>query len=1222
MKITTSLHSAPELRLNVTPNEKGLLFKHVDPKDIEAKNFVDLCCVDQHGGLKMMASIQDGKLALICGRNRGLLRHLWHLRPFHHGKSAHALALIEDEELHDKVFTHLWVDRRNQLQVIYQQNGNTYSANLFLTPKLIYENNQLAVDIRLSPNHGAGSPIGRDGQQVPVKLLLKHGVEVNVTVDHEDPRRLSVADGKAYVPLPLSSDETVQNIKPCGSWLQVSVLKSNKKQRIFYLDSQHLELNQSSPIAQNWEAAFSDSPPVAFAHFAANNSHHFINANPFVGKKVGYIGNQHIPLSGWIDSIKHRMSSATEKWQRGRKFAAFISCAKAIDPGIQSVVNWVKERRRHRKLPRQSVQVQQRLRQHFATTKSFSELLNLDGSAHRQINREQVNAKLRQRLKVYFAKTENRRNTNSDTSVEEMLDKLLQTSHTLLNKVVLTQSVAGRGNVDPKVGDCVLRLKNQVCALRSHACVTNAVFKEVLASIHQTLETITDAQHTSFKHSEIELYLAYVERALVNVHLYVACRSNLLKHTSASMGEGLQRNEQELQNESINALRNKLISETYDELSDAIQLGYPSIKAWQQTNKVGLRLRESLDDQHKGLGKLSAHLLGKRGTAQQTFEQIIQRMQMLPKGASITLSTEQGVSGFAGFARVGIPFSPGYFAGITAHYERNYDCQLLSLGEGNTEVKFIHKKHKALVAMGGSGQGLEFEIMKDSLGPIITLLPLEVLASLKMMRDHHQSFSFHVKNEDLAKTLSYFFELEEPSMMSFASPKQNELCVKEAEYRSTITTDIEGKLSAKSQFRLQRGVGASPNLFLVAPRFEAGLGEETTITRRQKRAIVIGDKSRFHAQADWTFNVERNIGLGTSVLVIPLTANCDYAFPVPIDEKMLASTTPRVYKSSLINQYNHHQSHQELPLSTLHGLNGALDAQAPATMIEIDQIYQHQLYVGQQEGGVQCESMSNLQRSDSCQYLIENLHDWLHSRENSNNKMKARVANIVSQLLQAEELGYHQVEKEIAANDIEHLKVSYEQNIRWYTRWLDHCRRHIRIQPKHSQSLPQAIESNQLGLGSEGHKLLKLIKASSQSQSQLLNNGRESSVIAKAKYRIALPQLKALTNQLISALHNCQSEKEAYKKLVYFDKLLARHSQSQRSQFQLAEIAFERRSSMSLHPSGILPLIHVKQKSQVTMVEPLGELLFRKSATDVKKGGKRRWSADFLTPSLFSVYSD
>lgn len=93
MKITTSLHSAPELRLNVTPNEKGLLFKHVDPKDIEAKNFVDLCCVDQHGGLKMMASIQDGKLALICGRNRGLLRHLWHLRPFHHGKSAHALAV-------------------------------------------------------------------------------------------------------------------------------------------------------------------------------------------------------------------------------------------------------------------------------------------------------------------------------------------------------------------------------------------------------------------------------------------------------------------------------------------------------------------------------------------------------------------------------------------------------------------------------------------------------------------------------------------------------------------------------------------------------------------------------------------------------------------------------------------------------------------------------------------------------------------------------------------------------------------------------------------------------------------------------------------------------------------------------------------------------------------------------------------------------------------------
>ncbi|MBF4290379.1 hypothetical protein, partial [Vibrio anguillarum] len=66
---------------DINENENGLMFNPIRPDTISAQHFVDLTSVDQPHGLKMMASIQDGKLILITGKNRGLLREMWHRRP-------------------------------------------------------------------------------------------------------------------------------------------------------------------------------------------------------------------------------------------------------------------------------------------------------------------------------------------------------------------------------------------------------------------------------------------------------------------------------------------------------------------------------------------------------------------------------------------------------------------------------------------------------------------------------------------------------------------------------------------------------------------------------------------------------------------------------------------------------------------------------------------------------------------------------------------------------------------------------------------------------------------------------------------------------------------------------------------------------------------------------------------------------------------------------------
>lgn len=189
----------------------------------------------------------------------------------------------------------------------------------------------------------------------------------------------------------------------------------------------------------------------------------------------------------------------------------------------------------------------------------------------------------------------------------------------------------------------------------------------------------------------------------------------------------------------------------------------------------------------------------------------------------------------------------------------------------------------------------------------------------------------------------------------------------------------------------------------------------------------------------------------------------------------------------------------------------------------------------------------------------------------------------MTKLAIAQKMGYHEVNKEIAADQIEHLKVSYDQRIHWRCRWADNIRRHIHIRPKHSRSLSQVINSETSGTG---RKLLQEIKASS--QSQLLNTGRESFVQATAKYRLERNQLDALTTELVEQLTRSKSNKAAHKLLAKFDQQLSRSSKADRNQFQLVEIAFQRISSMNRHPAGILPMIKVKQKSQIMMTESLG----------------------------------
>ncbi|MCX9560634.1 hypothetical protein IG557_17515 [Vibrio cholerae] len=1153
-----NITSFPQLSHNhPDKKENELKFSPICQDAINTQHFVDLTSVDQHHGLKMMASIEDGKLILITGKNRGLLREIWNRRPLHHRKSDYLSATIETP---DKKFTQLWIDKNQNLKAIYKDvnTGNAYCCRINLMPKFT-DQGQLAVDVHTSASSNNDMIDGT----LLVKLILKDDQEVNVMVDPSNPRRLCVDSDRAFLALPLSKQEYIQHIKPCGKWLQLAIATIGKNtggQRIIYLDSQHLEFGtETSPSPEEWPAVVSDIPPIAFAHFAVNNSSHFVNANPFVSKKVKHIGNQFVPLSGWIDGIKHRVSRGNEKLQRGRKVDAAKSYAKSIDPGLYTMALWGKQKWNHRHLPTEIVMAEQRLANQMSSMSYIRDQWNecfltdeFDES------RSRLDSRLLSALSISCVRNNNReRDKIEELTAEKLILDSLKTSEKVLDQVVIT-SVSGERLMDSSLKEYLSILNKQLSDLLLNCDAQNFSIEPnhsiepihtILRSMQNQLTTLLDSTHSSFRYKEIELYLSYIERTLINTRLYLACQG-----ASESI---------KTQTNPLDTLKHKLLNEKSDELNNAIQTVCPSMKAWRCANKIRFRMAESINNQQNGLGKVWTYVTGNQTPAHQILDQIVQRMHVLPKGDSLTLSAQQGVSGFGGFAHFGLPFSGGYFAGVMAYYEKHYDCKLVALGDENTQIQFVRKKDKMATAMLGTGAGMEdiANLVKDQYGAVVTVLPFEATLALTAKKGHEQNFAFNVKNADLSKTLGYFFKLEDGDKVL----QEYQDTISHPQYTSEKTKTFKVTLAENSEVRLQRGINVSPNMFMVAPRSYIKFGAEVSLTRDNKRITKIGDESSIHVQTKNDASLNVSAGSGVTTMVIPLAP--PYAFPIAIDEKTSASTNPDLAQHDWITQND----------------------------------------VG--------ENAPDLLQSIQSNQILKKLHAWLKNNGSGEKQLQAKGVSILTKLAIAQKMGYHEVNKEIAADQIEHLKVSYDQRIHWRCRWADNIRRHIHIRPKHSRSLSQVINSETSGTG---RKLLQEIKASSQSQTQLLNTGRESFVQATAKYRLERNQLDVLTTELVEQLTRSKSNKAAHKLLAKFDQQLSRSSKADRNQFQLVEIALQRISSMSRHPSGILPMIKVKQKSQIIMTESLGEIVFTPSSLVVDESNNPLF-INKLDPSLFSV---
>ncbi|CAH8190273.1 hypothetical protein L9X50_13725 [Vibrio aestuarianus] len=822
-------------------NVNCLAFDPIKTQSIDVKSFVDLACVNQAHGLKMMMSIQDGKLTLITGKNKGLLREIKHqIR----GRDAlsHRYKATLDWPDNNISFRKLWVNRQQRLcaEVICQ--GQSHNVLLQLNPNqynqdLMVDNSQCSFPLSISINSLQQDNSEYNLSSESFKIQLKSGEKADVTFDKNDCNsvRLKVGESIKYFTLPMSCDEKIIDVKPCGNWLQVSISKDNER-RILYINIPSFAWNVKYP------PIISSSPPLAFIHSASNNSEHFINANPFVGRKRRHIGNKFLPLNHLIDRIKHRIVSGQRKWNAGRKSAAIISFAKVLDPGVQSLIVWIKGRMRASIINEELQCKVNELDNEIFYIKSLLGYWSND-----LMLLQVVNADTMRKSHISSSQT--------SVNLENELGKqiTLATEKLKLIKPLFSEDVNAKPN---KLGSWFKSQSNRIECLKVLENKPDDDVKKKLNEIKDVLDSLSKAKYSPIKSKELDLLCAFVERTILNVHLLLSLKSN--------PGYEL-------------ALQTKLFHEVKDELTTAVERQHFGSTAWKTAEKTSRQIGYSLNNKHNSLGKLWSRMDNSLKPDASLADQMAAQISAMPKGDTLTLTTKEGCEGFVGVAKFGLPFVGGWFAAVLAAYEKEYSVCLESLGNGEAKLKFLRKKNKSVAGLFGTGQGFEdlTQLVKYDKGSVVTFMPFEANLILKIMKESKRDFAFNISNEYLSETLAYLLKIksagsEEPTVEKWT----------DMQYESKQENAVQLVLELNSEFRVQNGSSVSSDLFMVAPRYFASMTASGSLEKKRSVDTKIGTTTSVEATTEWT--AKAGLSHDSGSIVMPIVTGNNFGSPVPL----------------------------------------------------------------------------------------------------------------------------------------------------------------------------------------------------------------------------------------------------------------------------------------------------------------------------------------------------
>ncbi|ADP10688.1 hypothetical protein EJP617_10070 [Erwinia sp. Ejp617] len=257
---------------------------------------------------------------------------------------------------------------------------------------------------------------------------------------------------------------------------------------------------------------------------------------------------------------------------------------------------------------------------------------------------------------------------------------------------------------------------------------------------------------------------------------------------------------------------------------------------------------------------------------------------------TIHITSSERVSGFFGIASGGIPFCPGWFAGILGGISFSHSLSLSRTDQDSIKLTFTHQFQRGVTGLVGTGQGLERTLLGFHGLDYMTVLPAEANLIIATQFSDKKDFAFRLSNNDFILFMSQFDKGE-------IDPGLKKYIISQSELTELKEKEFVIMLEAKSELRLEVGGMANPNTYLVVPRTALGARLALDVLKARSTSQLIVDKNdnftRINQYNAVLMNPELDIFKETKIMPVAIYSG----------EPVLCVPLPLTEESAVIHQF-------------------------------------------------------------------------------------------------------------------------------------------------------------------------------------------------------------------------------------------------------------------------------------------------------------------------------
>ena len=196
-------------------------------------------------------------------------------------------------------------------------------------------------------------------------------------------------------------------------------------------------------------------------------------------------------------------------------------------------------------------------------------------------------------------------------------------------------------------------------------------------------------------------------------------------------------------------------------------------------------------------------------------EPLITIADFLNPGEAVHLTSTHRIAAFFGISSGGLPFMPGWFAGIVMELSERYNLSISRTETGAIRLAFNERHTAGATALAGTGQGLERTLMNGSNVDYMTVMPFEANAIIAMQSVSGSNFSFDMSEEHFKEFIGKFSAQEKNAAFS-------DMFVNESQAEKIKEKRFVVKIECKAEARFQVGSMANSSTYMVMPRTAIG----------------------------------------------------------------------------------------------------------------------------------------------------------------------------------------------------------------------------------------------------------------------------------------------------------------------------------------------------------------------------------------------------------------